>query len=249
MNQEQLLENLSITHQKNNENIQTHEEDELRLGSLASTTDRAVLVDEMSMSLLEGLCYNVAFTALSFKRVGATKRKKIMHAFRKDLCKDIIESVQKEGVKNSSISLLMLNEWIDWFTNILKMSFDRVCERFASRFDVELFRGRRGLFLKKVPLYKLKPEKFWEKGMPMHWYDENYSIDWLREEVKLEIASFDVSDDETNKNICSQCKKKCDHLKSCSRCGVAKYCSKNCQVSLLSDSISIYTRILISGCR
>lgn len=231
MSQEQLLENLSITRQKSNEIVQTHEEGKSKIGSLASTTNRSVLVDEMSMSLLAGLCYNVAFTALSFKRVGATKCKKIVHAFRKDLHEDIIDSVQKDCSRNSSISLLMSNEWINWFTNILKVSFDRVCERFASRFDVELFRGRRGLFLKKVPLYKLKSEKFWEKGMPMHWYDENYSIDWLREEVKLEVASFDVSDDEeVYKNICSECKKQCDHLKSCSRCGVAKYCSKTCQI-------------------
>ena len=124
---------------------------------------------------------------------------------------------------------------------LLKQSVDEVCESQAKKLDEILFSGESGAFLKACPLYGIEPSKYDENEpqMPCACCREKYYQSWSSNDydpsdenhalmMAVQNVALGLHD---AKDMCWQCREVCkDDLMKCSKCEVAGYCSKVCQV-------------------
>lgn len=126
---------------------------------------------------------------------------------------------------------------------LLKKSLDETCEKWSGRLDKELFRGKRGSFLKKCPLYNVHQNTFLGPDMPMSRFIDNLDQEWsakeentaqCRKDSLLRAARNVARGYHDFKRMCWECGIICDEgPMKCSKCSTAGYCSRECQVSLL----------------
>mmetsp|Transcript_42104 Transcript_42104/g.88353 ORF Transcript_42104/g.88353 Transcript_42104/m.88353 type:complete len:241 (+) Transcript_42104:68-790(+) len=69
---------------------------------------------------------------------------------------------------------------------ILKESIDEICEKWADKLDEDLFRGKKGCFLKKCPLYGIEPRRYSEHKMPLDLICRHSSLN-IRVNYKAEL--------------------------------------------------------------
>ena len=126
---------------------------------------------------------------------------------------------------------------------LLKESVDEVCKERADGLDASLFRGKRGQFLKKCPIYDKPARSYYDTAMPLWPYKgkgtgtcfvtkdptnsegygaRHYELSRLVRHVATNLIS--------NRRICWECET-CpeDGLKECAKCRLAAYCSAACQ--------------------
>ena len=136
---------------------------------------------------------------------------------------------------------------------LVKEAVDEVCERMANDFDKQLFRGKKGVFLKKCNIYNKDVRRYYDKAMPLCTYvganeglcfrvhipcDDIYRI--RKEEYSTLVRQVAMGLDQ-EKKICWNCDGKFDKLDECSKCQMAAYCCRECQVS---NFILPFTEIL-----
>jgi hypothetical protein len=168
------------------------------------------------------LCQFVVMVALptEFFRFLSTRRTRgdVCSAFYSDLKSNYTERIEKDITpQNSSI--------------LLQQSFDEVCEQRADRLDIILFRGRRGTFLNKCPLYDITPDSFHELVMSIPNANETDGQEDFRVCSILCATRNVVVGLQDLKRTCWECGNLSKDLKHCSKCSTAKYCSRECQVS------------------
>mmetsp|Transcript_18951 Transcript_18951/g.31890 ORF Transcript_18951/g.31890 Transcript_18951/m.31890 type:complete len:625 (-) Transcript_18951:1419-3293(-) len=119
---------------------------------------------------------------------------------------------------------------------LVKQATDETCEEWAGRLDKLFFRGKKGAFLKKSPVYHIEPRRFEEHDMPLQKLKRTQANLEMRRDVKrtciLHAAKDVILGVYHIKKTCWQCKQNKDNisLQVCGKCNVASYCSRDCQV-------------------
>ena len=152
---------------------------------------------------------------------------------RKDFATAVKEKVlQSIDVKQPELSPLQV-------ISKYKAAVDATCEINAKRFDALFFRGKKGIFLKKCPLYK-KPERaFYDKLVARK---QPRCLALLKDHLlvaqtgleligKIQLAAMDVTADiYCEHKKCWECDLVSKTTSICSCCKVAVYCNRECQL-------------------
>ena len=194
-------------------------------------------VDEDSLADLSVYVTDLALPLKMFTNAGLHKEK-LIEGIKEEFREHFVSSYVKRSEKLPDIS----------FPELVKTSVDEVCEEWAGWLDTKLFRGKKGMFLKKCGLYGVPPRRYEEPNMPVHkvmyFIESGYKEFGTNPRLKSEILSaaqevvggiiYDF------KKTCWQCKMTSEtSLTVCSGCGIARYCSRACQVCFIFSYLII----------
>lgn len=124
-----------------------------------------------------------------------------------------------------------------WAVKNLQTVFESTCRAWSKRLDRKYFHGKTGAFLRSCRIYGLSQQK--------HIFKERYETDTenyrkhrirakkVKQDARRAALVFQSGADEVWSH-CWQCGEKVADLKVCSRCSVARYCGRECQLTAWS---------------
>jgi len=146
----------------------------------------------------------------------------ILNGFECDLAKNIATAVAEDEVEVSPMCAA--------FVKIVTKALKQTHQEWATRVDKLCYRKLQSRFLKNSPVYKysvLHLEQFISEHF-RRLYDDFVFEDYKRQTwLKLDLAAHNISENIevlAQKSNCWECLNTCENLKTCSSCGVAKYC-------------------------
>jgi hypothetical protein len=151
--------------------------------------------------------------------------------FGRDLMRCIVDLDEEEGKRRCPRSHM---EWM----SLYKTAVDNTCRAFGPELDKLFFRGKKGTFLKKCPLYQ-KPERFYSSLLgekPGREIDgiakRRVFLHQKRNSIQkqLLVATRDISFQLLHSHkTCWECGVTAKTVQTCSSCEVALYCGSECQ--------------------
>lgn len=156
-----------------------------------------------------------------------------------DLILDVREDLLNELVSKKIGKGLFVVTSIDSHPVTLsdyKEAIDETCRMWSDRIDAMLFRGKKGIFLRKCPIYN-KPKRIFETLLGENNNRElnsnvicYYSTIGKQKREQFTRALNGIKNEcfEVHKK-CWECSSKCSTISHCSGCKAAVYCSRECQ--------------------
>ena len=195
---------------------------------------RGLYIDRLTCRELAKDAAYCAFPDKMFRYARGKKeaRDKVWHSFRDAMLTPLTDKMTRVDPENGVTIPILLKEAVD-----------EVCERMANDFDKQLFRGKKGVFLKKCHIYNKDVRRYYDKAMPLCAYvgakeglcfrahifrDDMHR---LRKDSYSTLISEVAMGLDQEKKICWNCDGKFDRLDECSKCQMAAYCCRECQVS------------------